>query len=363
MFSIFNASYYGMSFEDRIIEFWKRYTYEKRSPQQLMQSNSGVCTFSDLFFGNNCQYLMTVARRKGDKEMQNYLHQLVLYTHSGANIYDTWEYPTREQLATRNQTLTTIARYARSKFNTRLFPQYALLYMRANMQLGRYKENFQTYHKELWKLPKGVYADYCKNLYANALLHLNDRYKQSLYNRMATEIYAEQGDDLSLMWRLKGYRNVAGIRKIYAENPNSPALVYLIQQFVNGAQETIDSKGDTEAIEWIGFKPVYREDINKFISFSSYVLAQGKVKDTGLWLAATAMLHYLQGQYVQAYNKAEQAMYAAGTSQAKETARCIRLLASTKCHNLTDQYTDFLHQEFRWPTKHWPCFIAVIRTE
>ncbi|HEY9551665.1 MAG TPA: hypothetical protein VIQ97_05215, partial [Prevotella sp.] len=51
MFSIFNASYYGMSFEDRIIEFWKRYTYEKRSPQQLMQSNSGVCTFSDLFFG------------------------------------------------------------------------------------------------------------------------------------------------------------------------------------------------------------------------------------------------------------------------------------------------------------------------
>ena len=66
-----------------------------------------------------------------------------------------------------------------------------------------------------------------RSLYANAILHVGQW-------RKACDIYVEQGDWVSVEWAMRNYRNPAGIQRIYKEAPNSPALAYLLQYYING---------------------------------------------------------------------------------------------------------------------------------
>lgn len=370
IFSVFNPEYYSAGFEDRLYDFWKRYTGEKRTEAELRATGQDIWDYGDLFFGNGCRYIFQAAHRKHDKLMEHYIGMLVSYDHANSIVEDSWDYPTKDELANRSKVLRKIAEKAKEKVNTRLAPQFCLLYMRANLQLERYQENYDFWNQRARKLPPSVFRDYCENLYANAQLHLGWAKDEEKLVRKACDIYARQGDELSLMWLLRNYRNAAGIRKIYSQDPNSPSLVYLIQQFVNGAQETVDQNGSREEIEWVGLPPTYEPDIDRFLTFSRQVVTEGRTRVPCLWLSAAAMLRYLKGDYRQAMADADRAVLANGSERMHDNARCIRLLVSTKCNSLTPEYTRYLRKEFEWldsktqecrPSPDWENYYAFVK--
>ncbi len=335
MFSVFRheAMTDGPAYLYDIDRFWQDY----------MGENGPVGV--DYFKWNRDAILKT-AKERNDEEMTAYINLLNRYFKACEDYArDAWSYPTKGDLAHRHQTFTDVLAAAKAYGGKALRPQYVLLQMRANMMLGNDNLNVELWKTSASSLPQGPWREAMRNIYARSLLKTGQR-------GAACDIYAEQGDVQSIKSVMRNYRNLAGIRTIYAENPNAPSLNYLVQDFVNNVQETIDQKaGGYDDAEWfrqIDAKQVYRKEAMAFVQFALNAANDSKVKSPSLWLAAASMIDYLFGNTERAMAEAEKAVAAEGSQRMRDNARAIRLLVSTRANKPTKEYTDYLLGEFRW---------------
>ena len=333
MFSVYRREKMQSPFAEDMNNWWKAYADDPAS-----RDNE--------YYKQHADTLRAIARRRGDRHMLEYMKWLDEYLRISDGIsMDSWDYPTKLELAARDSTLHAMLAAAQAYKGRRMREQFALLAMRANMLLGRDKANMLYWTATASKLPRGVWRDVCRNIYARALLNSGLR-------RAACEIYAEQGDMRSIGWCMRGYRNLAGIKKVYAEDADAHTLLYLVQDFVNNVQETIDSyldgQPDTAWIKWKGNQPVLTADAQAFVSFADGVLEEGKTPVPCLWQSAAAMVQYLLGNHEDAARRADAATYMKGSRRMRDNARCIRLLVRASTAPLGGETSGWLTDEMRW---------------
>ena len=333
MFSVFRRERMRSPFAEDMNNWWKAYADDLKSRETE-------------YYRWYADTLRAIAGRNGDKDMLEYMRRLDAYLKVSDGVStDSWNYPTREELAARDSTLHAMLAAAQAYKGRRMREQFALLTMRANMLLGRDKANMLYWTATASKLPRGVWRDVCRNIYARALLNSGLR-------RAACEIYAEQGDMRSIGWCMRGYRNLAGIRKVYADDPDAYTLLYLVQDFVNGLQETFDSyiqgRPDLDWVKDKGAQPVLTADAKAFVTFVDDVLKEKKTSSPCLWQSAAAMVEYLLGDYNEASRRANAAVGMKGSRRMKDNARCIRLLAQATVAPLDDETSEWMTDEFRW---------------
>ncbi len=181
-----------------------------------------------------------------------------------------------------------------------------------------------------------------QNIYAGALLHEGNREK-------ACEMFADQGDYVSIKWALRKQRNLQGIMTMYKENPNSRALDFLIQDFVNNNQESIDSDGYKEFIEnMLDCRLIPRNEAYAFIDFANKVLKEGKTHSPALWKAAIGELQYLYGEPQKAMETLTSAMNMKGSQRMKDNARAIRMVVSANASPINSSYSKWIVDEIKW---------------
>ena len=151
MFSVFPREMMAAElYADRLNGFWKSY------------SNGAMETFDS-------EEAMTIAKNKRDNEMVAYLTELAKYLEISDQLRETWDYPTKEQLQQRQQTLKTMVAKSASYTGARLQPQWSLLRMRANMVLGLHDANITFWQQKASKMAPSVYREMMESLYAAAL--------------------------------------------------------------------------------------------------------------------------------------------------------------------------------------------------
>lgn len=166
--------------------------------------------------------------------MVSYVQNLDKYLDCSRDVSsEVWDYPTKEQIAKRTKTLQNIRAYAQSKLKTRLRSQHALLFMRCNMLLGNHQENVNFWEQTASQYIETVYKEMMQNIYAGALYKTGQEIK-------AGELFAEMGDYNSLMTQYYKKRSYFAIQREYRLNPNSKVLPFLLEDFVNNAQEADD---------------------------------------------------------------------------------------------------------------------------
>ena len=281
--------------------------------------------------------IMETAKSKGDTDMVAYLTQLNAFLDICDQLEETWSYPTKEQLAARKTTLQNMKTAAANYRGARLRSQYALLAMRANMLLKDHQANLAYWKSKSGNLPDNIYKEMMRNIYAGALFHTGNK-------KEAFEIYAEQGDQVSIRWAMRKYRNLAGIQNIYSENPNAATLYYLVQDFVNNVQESIDTD-DPEWIKNIDHVQIKAGEAMQFVEFAEKAAANSAVSDQCLWKTAAALTTYLLGNRKQAAQAIEQAMKLNGAQRTKDNARCVRLLVLAGDPGVKGK---FLRTEMEW---------------
>lgn len=333
MFSVFRRERMLSPFAEDMNNWWKAYADDLKSRETE-------------YYRWYADTIRAIATRKGDKEMLEYMRWLDVYLKMSDYVTsDSWNYPTKEELAARDSTLHAMLAAAQAYKGRRMREQFALLTMRANMLLGRDKANMLYWTATASKLPRGVWRDVCRNIYARAMLNSGLR-------RAACEVYAEQGDMRSISWCMRGYRNLAGIKKVYADDPDAYTLLYLVQDFVNGLQETFDSyiqgRPDLDWVKTKGAQPVLTADAEAFVSFADDVLKEKKTSSPCLWQSAAAMVEYLLGDYEEALRRANAAVGMKGSRRMKDNARCIRLLAQATVAPLGGETSEWMTGEFRW---------------
>ena len=326
LFSVFPRELMNTNlFTDRIDAFWESYTNGKVDNYRW-----------------NAEIIMETAQKKGDQEMVDYLKMLNKYMEISDQLAETWDYPTKEQLQKRKIDLNTMVSRANNYKGQKLKAQWQLLLMRANLLLGKNADNITFWEQKGSKLPASVYRDMMYNIYAGSLLRVDRR-------REACDIYAEQGDMVSIKWAMRKMRNLGGIKTIYDEAPNSATINFLIQDFVNNVQETIDSDGYKEWVEeQLDRRIIQRNEAYRFIDYANNVVKGGKTKSPALWMAAVGELQYLFGEHQKAMNSLNQAVKMEGTQRMKDNARAIRIIASIPASKMDNSYKEWLTGELNW---------------
>lgn len=309
-----------LNLEERFNQYWKTYMDNEHISYRWYREE-----------------IMETARQKLDREMVVYLEHLNNYLDISDQLGESWSYPTKEQLASRTQMLQDMKKAAASYKGTRLYGQYALLAMRANMLLKDHEANITYWKEKQQDLPASVYKDLMRNIYAGALYHTGQQ-------KAAFDIFAEQGDQTSIRWTMRKYRNLAGIQSIYRENPNAPTLYYLVQDFVNNVQESIDTD-DADWIKNIDRVQLPMSEASQFVAFADEVAKNKHVKDRCLWKTASALTSWLIGNEKQATKAIEEAMKLSGAERTKDNARCVRLLVMAGSKSVKGKK---LRKEMEW---------------
>ena len=341
LFSVFNRSLMSDRFTDATEKFWQRYVGNADLPSYRWGGNNEV---------------MAKAKKLKDAEMLSYCRRLNSYLDNCVN-FNAWDYPTKQQLARRTSTLTNLLQVSKTYQGKRLRAQYNLMRMRALLGLKRYQEGVTFWNTTGKRMQPSVYRDMARNIYAGCLWRTGKK-------SQAIETYAEQEDYQSLKYCVRGYRNLAGIQKVYAGNPNSATLTYLVQDFVNNVQETMDVYGshhmpfatgeETKADfdEWmkeIDAKNITTAEANRFISFAKGVVAEGKTSVPCLWQTAIGCIEHQLGLYDKAKADLSKAMTLAGTQRMKDNARAIyaaNSIFAEKRHNAS--FDKWLAGEMKW---------------
>ena len=339
MFSVFHRDMMGDIFSKRVNSIWKDYCHEKIEDYDVYDLNN----ISPDKFTRSDNKIIQYARSHGDREMLAYLQLLTNYLNVCDAMNNTWNYPSKRELLTLRGRLMNINQRARLYKGTRLYSRHALLIMRTYFILKNYKSCNVYWNSKGKVLTNSVFKDMMRDIYAGTLVQTGN------YDE-ACNIYAELNDMKSIKWCMRRQRNLNGIENIYSSNANSPVLPYLIQDFVNNAQETIDDygNGDNDRFKMIDVNPVYKNEVMNFIKFANSVVSKGKTKVPILWQTASAFLNYLFGYQNEALHQIETAQTMGGTDRMKDNARAIKLLISVKSAENTSQYSDYLLTEMSW---------------
>ncbi len=337
MFSVFNRDYTGenyniarinqIDFINKINQNWASYT------------GGTINTYDSA-------KLRSYTTKKGDQLMLKYIKLLDQYIKIADSYKESWTYPTKKQIESRNTTLLNIRNASLAQTRSKIRSQYALLYMRCNMLLKHYAANVNFWNTTAHSMPNSVYRDMMLDIYAGCLTHTGKIDE-------GCEIFASLGDIPSIGTWMMGKRNLKGISGIYQRNHNAATLPFLIQEFVNNAQETVD---DEKAEKTRGYNiygklfvhKTYKEEVENFCNFANQVAEDGKTKTPALWKTAAAWLHFMFGDAQTAQSEIDKAVSLAGTEIMMDNARAIRLYITSATSKNSDTFDNYLTRELEW---------------
>ena len=296
------------------------------------------------YFWFNADDAIKAARKKGDILMVSYLQNLKKYLNcvdiEQRKQYE-WNYPTPQDINNQKRDLQTVRTYAIGKTKTKLRSQHALLYMRCNMILGRHQDNINFWEQTASKFIETVYKDMMKNIYAGAL------YKSGR-TAEAGEMFAEMDDYESLMTIYYKKRSFQAISQQYQQNPNAKVLPFLLQDFVNNAQEAEDAKTEGALGGKLFIRDINQQESAQMQQFCQKVVREGKTETPIMWQSAKAWLEYLAGKKQEALKDINTAMQMEGTQRMKDNARVLKFFMTTATAKPSDSFDTYFTEELTW---------------
>ena len=296
------------------------------------------------YFWFNADDAIKAARKKGDILMVSYLQNLKKYLNcvdiEQRKQYE-WNYPTPQDINNQKRDLQTVRTYAIGKTKTKLRSQHALLYMRCNMILGRHQDNINFWEQTASKFIETVYKDMMKNIYAGAL------YKSGR-TAEAGEMFAEMDDYESLMTIYYKKRSFQAISQQYQQNPNAKVLTFLLQDFVNNAQEAEDAKTEGALGGKLFIRDINQQESVQMQQFCQKVVREGKTETPIMWQSAKAWLEYLAGKKQEALKDINAAMQMEGTQRMKDNARVLKFFMTTATAKPSDSFDTYFTEELTW---------------
>lgn len=336
LFSLYDSREFSSRVNEVCMENWRAYL---GSETGLNDSSGSVFPYYD------ADVIIAVAKKKGDGLMVSYVEQLERYLQCArAAQQESWDYPTKEELAQRKQTLLAVRTYAQGKLKTRLRSQHALLFMRCNMMLGRHSENIGFWEQTACNYIETVYKDMMKNIYAGALLKTGD-------GERAGAIFAEMGDWESLMTQYYWKRSCKAIREEYERDANSLVLPFLLQDFVNNVQEAIDMSADEWTVNGKLFvRDIQQDEAREMCKLAGEVVSVGRCRTPQMWQCAKAWLEYLLGDKEQAFIDIRKATTMNGTERMADNTRVLSFYISSVQTPVDKRFDDYVAEELTWLT-------------
>lgn len=323
--------------DNSFMDFWIDYAGANQTVGIYDLSNSVESIENDVQNGSSENSVLAAAIRKKDTEMIAYLKDLSAYLSVNTDFYNQWEYPDEEKIKEYFSAYNTLLEKALNYNGTRLKDRYRLMAMRCMFQLEKYAD------LEKYWLSEGIKTKdaYCKKamtgLFAGALYHQKK-------NDAAVNIFMQIGDIQSVKFCLDKKRNLEGIKERYAKDKNDPALVFLVQDFVNMFQENIDEDFGRP----FDFSKIGRAEAEEFITFANGIADKKASKTPLMWKTAAAMVSYYLGDLDGAKKLIKQTSSLEGTQRMKDITRVISFFLAAKGEKYSHDKAEYYLGEFKW---------------
>ena len=297
----------------------------------------------DAWFSFDADVIAEAAQKKNDQLMVSYVKELEKYLDVASSVYsDQWDYPSKETLADRKTKLEAVRTYAATKLRSNLRSQHGLLYMRANMMLNRHAENVTFWETAASQYIESVYKDMMKNIYAGALYKTGQETK-------AGEIFAEQGDYNSLMTVFYLKRSYQAINDVYQKDANARVLPFLLQDFVNNAQEADDAAREDAGFGGKLFiRNISKTEAQQMIALCEQAVNEQKTENPIMWQAAKAWLEYMFADKQQSLADIVKANGMQGSERMADCARVIRLYIEAALTKQGEDFDNWAGKELQW---------------
>ena len=207
--------------------------------------------------------------------------------------------------------------------------------------LGRHQDNISFWQQTASKYIETVYKDMMKNIYAGAL------YKTGRLAE-AGDMFAEMDDYESLSTIYYKKRSFEAIRQQYEQNPNAKVLPFLLQDFVNNAQEAEDAKNEGNIGGKFFIRDINQQESLQMQQFCGKVVNEGKTNVPVMWMCAKAWLEYLSGKKQAALKDIDAAMLLEGTDRMKDNARVLKFFITTITAKPSDSFDQYFADELTW---------------
>lgn len=282
--------------------------------------------------------IVRAAIAKNDKAMQDYLLDLITYHNLNSNFYNAWEYPSEDEIAARKQALANLRTKAEN-YSGAFKERYNLMAMRCMFQQEKYADVEKFWTSTGSKTTDKDLRQTMLSLFAGAL------YRQHKVES-ALQIFAQLGEIQSLKFCLNDKRNYKGIKEIYEKDHDNTCLPFMIQDYVNMTQETLD--GESGLPHPCDFYEVKNSEAKQFAEFANKVADTKATNAPCMWKTAAAMIHYLLGDYSAAQKEIAAAVNLGGTQLMKDNARAIQFLVYTKNRKYTAAEATKYMTEIKW---------------
>lgn len=286
---------------------------------------------------------------RGDREVREYLTLLARLIDTSRLRYDSWDYPSREDIEKYKSNLRNIRQRASQYTGRRLSRQYRLMQMRASFALKDWNDC-----ERIWRetpRDKSIFTALMHNLYAGVLYRTGKRSE-------AFAIYSGMGDERSASWCAAKTGTVDGVRQYYITDPNSPVLPYLIREFCNNTQETVDVLSDISTkqlegkvedyLDWIGARQISTSSALQFVKLANEAVSNPEVKDKAMWLNGAALVQYYFGNYNEALKLISEAKQAASTEESRLCTRYISMFVDLATAPSSEAYSDLGIADIDW---------------
>lgn len=286
---------------------------------------------------------------RGDRELKEYLSLLGRLIDTSRLTYDSWDYPSREEIEKYKRNLRYIRRWASQYTGRRLSRQYKLMQMRASFALKDWNDCMRIWREA--PKDKSVLTALMHNLYAGVLYRTGKRAE-------AFAIYSGMGDQRSASWTADKTGTVEGVRQYYDTDPNSPVLPYLIREFCNNTQETNDVLADISSkqldgtvedyLDWIGARQISTSSALQFVKLANEASSNPEVTDKAMWLNAAALVQYYFGNYNEALKLIADAKQAPSTEGSRLCTRYIAMFVNLATAPSSEVYSDLGIADIEW---------------
>ncbi len=356
---------YSQNNDQRLADAWSALIGQKVTVAQSRQL--AEITLAELDTLNNpiARYALK------NQEVGSYVRLLVSYLNNANFSYNSWNYPSAEEISQYNKNLQKMLNQAAGYSGKLLSDRYYLLRLRILFRQNNYNAIVALWEKQPLQ-GSSVFVDMARDYYAGALYHLGRQEDAAVQYALSGNLY----DAHQCMRNMHGAQCLS---RVVQQDPNSPVLPYMLEEIVNGSRESYEyytrvalmrnylgqcitwEKAEELKVpymnldyrtcpdgqwalaslpsmeEWFSLVSIYKVTQEEYKVVNEVIerqLADKKVKDRCMWMSAKAYLHYLKADYDKAWEEIQQAMKMLGSPASISNACYLCMLLSTRQHSL-----------------------------
>lgn len=334
MFSIYNRNE-QTSNTDLNVKFWKKYTGERFTEQQVLAQLNNAGSYVD---ADNL--LLNALKAKGDQNGVDYLEKLRDMKKAALVNENSWNYPSKSDLAQSKSDWANIYNFAMNKLKgkrTQLNSRYVLMAMRGAFYSGKF-----DVVNEIWlKHAKEVHE---KDINNQCQGYLAYNWIKSGWTEKARDFYIKSGALNDLRATFPQKIQVKDIKAVFDKYPESASLPYMIQDFLNSQFSNLHP---TFAEKTTETDSLTRLELTRFCKLA-VAASNSAIQSKSVWYSALGYSYYLLGDDNNALKAYSNVMKSKPKQRVAFNTRCLVMLCRTKNEAITPKTETGWLKELTW---------------